>query len=167
MTLRYFLMMAACLSCLGCQAADPSNPEDPATSSAGDPPATQAQAQSPAGSTVVYAYYFHQTYRCLSCELMETTAAREIEEHFARQMQDGQMVWMPVNIDTPAGKVFRQQFNVVGSALVLARMENDVCKESRKLDDLWGLLDRPDAFSKYLVDEINACLSAAQGKMKP
>ncbi len=161
MTIRCFLMMAACLSCLGCRAANPSNPED-AASSAGDLPATQAQAQSPAGSTVVYAYYFHQTYRCLSCELMETTAAREIEEHFARQMQDGQVVWMPVNIDTPAGKVFRQQFNVQGSALVLARMENDVCKESKKLDGLWGQLERPDAFSKYLTDEVNAFLIAAR-----
>ena len=120
MTIRCFLMVTACLSCLGCHAADPSNPKD-TTSSAGDPPAARAQAQSAAGSTVVYAYYFHQTYRCLSSELMETTAAREIEEHFARQLQDGQVVWMPVNIDTPAGKVFRQQFNVQGSALVLAR----------------------------------------------
>jgi len=95
---------------------------------------------------------------------MEETAAREIQEHFARQILDGQVVWMSVNIDEPTGKVLRQQFNVRGSELVLARMENGVCKESKKLDELSGLLDRPDAFSEYLVDEINACLSPAQGR---
>jgi hypothetical protein len=165
MAIRYLFMTAACLSCLGCRAADRSNPRDPATLSAGDPPAARAQAQSTVGSTVVYAYYFHQTYRCLSCELMETTAAREIEEHFAPQIQDGQVVWMPVNIDKPEGKAFRQQFDVQGSALVLARMENGICKSSKKLDELWRLLNRPDGFSKYLVDEVNAYLIA--GKMKP
>ena len=163
MAIRCLLMIVACLSCLGCRAADPSNPQDPA-SSAGDPSATRAQAQSSAASTVVYAYYFHQTFRCLSCQSMEETAAREIQEHFARQIQDGQVVWMSVNIDEPTGKVLRQQFNVRGSELVLARMENGVCKESKKLDELSGLLDRPDAFSEYLVDEINACLSPAQGR---
>jgi hypothetical protein len=162
MTIRCFLIMAACLSCLGCRAANPSNPQDPA-SSAGDPPAAGAQAQCPAGSTVVYAYYFHQTFRCLSCQMMEETAAHAIEEHFAQQIQAGQVVWMPVNIDEPAGKVLRQQFDVRGSDLVLARMENGVCKESKKLDELWGLMDRPDAFSKHLVDEINACLSSSRG----
>ncbi len=95
---------------------------------------------------------------------MEETAAREIQEHFARQIQDGQVVWMPVNIDKPEGKAFRQQFDVQGSSLVLARMENGVCRKSKKLDELWRLLDRPEAFSKYLVDEVNAFLSPTPGR---
>ncbi len=162
MTIRCFLIMAACLSCLGCQAANPSNPKDPA-SSAGSLPATAVQAKPAVASTVVYAYYFHQTFRCLSCQMTEEMAARAIEEHFAQPMQAGQVVWMPVNIDKPEGKVLRQQFSVQASDLVLARRENGVCKKSKKLDELAGLVDRPDAFSKYLVDEIVAYLSSAQG----
>ena len=138
MTIRCFLMMVACLSCLGCRAANPSNPQDPA-SSAVDPPAAALRSNPPPANTVVYAYYFRQTFRCVSCQSMEEMAARAIEEHFAQQIQDGQVVWMPVNIDKPAGKVLRQQFNVRASELVLARMENGVCKESKKLDELWGL----------------------------
>ncbi|MCX5644992.1 MAG: nitrophenyl compound nitroreductase subunit ArsF family protein [Phycisphaerae bacterium] len=163
MAIRCFLLIAACLSCLGCRAADPSNPKDP-VSSANDSPAAGTQTQSAAGSTVVYAYYFHQTFRCLSCQLMEETAARAIQENFAQPIQAGQVVWMPVNIDKPEGKVLRQQFHVRASELVLARRENGVCKESKKLDELSRLVDRPDAFSKYLVDEVNACLGAAGGR---
>jgi len=163
MAIRCFLIAAACLSCLGCRTAAPSNSEDPA-SSASDPPATRAQAQSAASNTVVYAYYFHQTFRCLSCQSMEEAAARAIQEHFAQPIQAGLVVWMPVNIDKPEGKILRQQFNVRASELVLARMENGVCRESRKLDELSGLTDRPDALSKYLVDEIVAYLSPAQGR---
>ncbi len=154
MTIRGFLILAACLSCLGCRAADPSNPKGPA-SGAGDPPTAGAK-------TVVYAYYFHQTFRCLSCQMTEEMAARAIEEHFAQPIQAGLVVWMPVNIDKPEGKALRQQFNAQATDFVLARMENGVCKKSKKLDELAGLVDRPEAFSKYLVEEIGTCLVRAQ-----
>jgi hypothetical protein len=160
MTIRCLLMIVACVSCLGCRAAHPSNPQDPAAL-AGDPPTAAAQVPSAGGNTVVYAYYFHQTYRCLSCQMLEETAAGVIQEHFAQPIQAGQVVWMPVNIDKPDGKTLRQQFNGQASDLVLVRMENGVCKESKKLDESSGLVDRPDAFAKYLIDEVSACLGGS------
>jgi hypothetical protein len=159
MAIRGFLIMAACLSCLGCQAAGPSSPKD-AAASAGAPPVAGAK-------TVVYAYYFHQTFRCLSCQMTEEMAARTIQEHFAQPIQAGQVVWMPVNMDKPEGKTLRQQFNQLNvrtSDLVLARMENGVCQRSKKLDELSGLTDRPDAFTKCLVEEVSACLGATQSR---
>ncbi len=161
MTIRGFLMLAACLFCLGCRGADPSHPKG-RVSTAGDPPAAGAQAS--AAKTVVYAYYFHQTFRCLSCQMTEDMAARTIEEHFAQPIQAGLVVWVPVNIDNPEGKVLRQQFNVQATDFVLARLEDGVCKESKKLDELAGLTDRADTFSKYLVDQIGAYLSPVQSR---
>jgi hypothetical protein len=158
MTIRGFLVLAACLSCLGGQAASSTDSQDPAPT-ADDPPPARALVQSAAGDSVVYAYYFHQTFRCFTCQSMEEMAARTIQEHFAPQVQAGRVVWMPVNIDKPEGKVLRQQFDARATDLVLAHMEGNVCKESRKLEELAGFLDRPDAFSKYLVDQISAYLS--------
>lgn len=155
MTVRGFLLMAACLSCLSCRPADTSDSQDSA-------PATDAQPA--AAQTVVYAYYFHQTFRCMSCEMMEETAARAIEEHFGPRIETGQLVWMLVNIDKPEGKVLRRQFDAQATDLVLARVQNGVCKEFKKLDELARLTDRPDAFSQHLVDQINAYLSPVQGR---
>ncbi len=163
MVVRGFLVVAASLSCLGCQAGDRSNPKGSALT-AGDPPTARAQIESPAANTVVYAYYFHQTFRCFTCQSMEEMAAQAIQEHFGGQIQAGQVVWMPVNIDKPEGQVLRQHFNVRSSELVLARMEGNVCRESKRLDELSGLSSRPDAFSKYLVDQISAYLSPVQSK---
>jgi hypothetical protein len=162
MAIRCFFLMAACLSWLGCRAVSPSNPEGPAPS-AGAPSTSGAQVPSSAGRTVVYVYYFHQTFRCLSCQSMEEAAGRVIQEHFAQPLQVGRVVWMPVNIDKPEGKVLQQEFQVRASELVLARLEEGVCKESQKLEELSGLMDRPDAFSKYLIDGVSACLAAAGG----
>jgi len=163
MTIRCFLMVAACLSCLGCRAVAPSNPEN-TTSSARDPQTTRVQAQSAAEPAVVYAYYFHRTFRCYSCLTMEAAADEVMKEHFAQQMQNGQVVWMPANIEDPATESLQKQLNVQGTGLVLARMENGTYKDAKALDELSGLTDRPDALSKYLVDEIVAYLSPAQGR---
>lgn len=162
MTIRCLLVMAACFSCLGCQAANPSSPAGD-TSSAGDPPA-HVQAPSTAGSPVVYAYYFHRTFRCYSCSAMEVAILDVMNEHFAGQMQDGRVVWTPVNIEDPTTKRLQQQLEVRSNGLVLARMENGVYKDSKRMDELWGLKDSPEAFSEYLVGEINARLGLVQGR---
>ncbi len=163
MTIRCLLIVTTCLSCLGCHTASSTNFKDPAPA-AGDPPAAPARVESAAVNTVVYAYYFHQTFRCFTCQSLEETAARAIQENFAAQVQAGQVVWRPVNIDKPEGKVLRAQFNARATDLVLARMEDGVCKESKKLDELSGLSGRPDAVSKYLVEQIGAYLSPVQSK---
>jgi hypothetical protein len=161
MTIRYFLVTAACLSCLGCQATTPSNLKNSA-STADDPPAADAMAPSATANTVVCAYYFHQTFRCARCEWVEEQAARAIQENFAQPVQKGQVVWRPVNIDKPEGKALQARFNGQANDLVLARMEGSVCRQSKKLDQLWTLSVRPEAMSQYLVDEISAYLSPVQ-----
>ncbi len=110
------------------------------------------------------AYYFHRTFRCYSCSAMEAAILDVMNEHFAGQMQDGQVVWTPVNIEDPTTKPLQQQLEVRSNGLVLARMENGVYKDSKRMDELWGLKDSPEAFSEYLVDEINARLSPVQGR---
>jgi hypothetical protein len=162
MAIRCVLITVACLSCLGCRAAAPVGREDPA-SLADDPAATRVGAETAARDGVVVAYYFHKTFRCISCLSMETMAVHAIEGHFAQQVQDGRVVWTPVNIEDPTTKALQQQLEVRGNGLVLVRMENGVYRESKRLDELWGLLDHSDAFSKYLVDQINAYLSSVQG----
>ncbi|MEN6576356.1 MAG: nitrophenyl compound nitroreductase subunit ArsF family protein [Phycisphaerales bacterium] len=127
--------------------------------SADDPQAARVGTDPAAQDGVVFAYYFHRTFRCYSCSAMEVAAVDVMEEHFARQMEDGQVVWTLVNIEDPTTTALQQQLEVRGNGLVLARMENGVYKDSKRLDELWGLMDRPDAFSKYLVDEVNARLS--------
>lgn len=163
MATRWVLMVAACLSCLGCQATDSSNSRN-ATSSAGDSPDAIAQAPSAAATPVVVAYYFHRTFRCYSCSALEVAILDVMNEHFARQIQDGQVVWTPVNIEDPTTQPLQQQLEVRSNGLVLARMENGVCKDSKRMDELWGLKDRPEAFSQVLVDEIKACLGPVQSR---
>lgn len=162
MTTRCVLIVA-CLSCLGCRASAPSDHggaalsvDTPAAASAPGGPATQG--------AVVVAYYFHRTFRCYSCSALEVAILDVMNEHFARQIQDGQVVWMPVNIEDPTTQPLQQQLEVRSNGLVLARVENGVRKDSKRMDELWGLKDQPEVFSQVLVDEIHSRLSPAQGR---
>jgi hypothetical protein len=96
--------------------------------------------------------------------MMEDLAAQTMEQHFVQQTQKGRVVWMTVNIDEPEGKALGQPFNARGSELVVARMEDGVCKDSKRLDEIWGLKDQPEVFSQVLVDEIKARLTPVQSR---
>ena len=163
MTTRYFLATILCLSSLGCRTVD-SPPRQDSASSAEESPALHSRAEPMAGEIVVFAYYFHRSFRCYSCLALETNAERAIREHFARQRQNGQVVWMPVNDEDPATRALQQQFDVRSNGVVLARMENGMCTDSKRMDELWGLLNRPEVFSQYLVDEIHTRLTPVQGR---
>jgi len=163
MAIRHVLVTAVCLACLGCRTSVPSDQGDSA--SAVDPQAdTPAAADAVRQDRVLIAYYFHRTFRCYSCSAMEVAILDVMNEHFARQMQDGQVVWTPVNIEDPTTQPLQQQLEVRSNGLVLARTENGVYKDSKRMDELWGLKDNPEAFSEYLVDEINARLTSTHSK---
>lgn len=161
MAIRCSLLVIAVLSCLGCQAVDLSDRGDSA-SSVDDSPATQVGTEPVAQGTVL-AYYFHRTFRCYSCSAMEAAILDVMNEHFARQMEDGQVVWIPVNLEDPQTEALRQQLEVRSNGLVLVRMENGAYKDSKRMDELWGLKDRPDAFAEYLIREVDARLQPGQG----
>lgn len=155
MVCRCVLIIVACLSCLGCRATGPSG---------NWPAAVPVAGESAAQNRVVVAYYFHRTSRCYSCSAMEAAILDVMNEHFVRQMQEGRVVWTPVNIEDPATKPLQQKLAVRSNGLVLARMENGVYRDSKKLDELWGLKDRPEVFSQLLVDEIEARLTPVQSR---
>ncbi|HNU30286.1 MAG TPA: nitrophenyl compound nitroreductase subunit ArsF family protein [Sedimentisphaerales bacterium] len=130
----------------------------------GDPPTAAVLTEPASRTSIVYVYYFHRTFRCISCQMMEDLAAQTMEQHFVQQTQKGRVVWMTVNIDEPEGKALGQPFNARGSELVVARMEDGVCKDSKRLDEIWGLKDQPEVFSQVLVDEIKARLTPVQSR---
>lgn len=104
---------------------------------------------------MVVVYYFHRTARCFTCRAIEANAGRVIQEHFSRQITDGSLIWMPVNLDEPVGKDLETQFNISMNTLLVAKMNGAHPTEYKKLDKVWQLVNNPEEFSKYVVNEIN------------
>lgn len=109
-------------------------------------------------STVI-AYYFHRTIRCVACITVEVTAAAVIENSFQRQIADGRLIWMRINLDDEGGEEYGRQFEVSGSALVIAKAGDGNQPCHKQLTKVWELLSKPQALSEYIENEINEYLS--------
>lgn len=68
-----------------------------------------------------------------------------------------------MHIEDPQTETLRQQLEVRSNGLVLVRMENGAFRDAKRMDELWGLKDRPDAFAEYLIREVEARPQPGQG----
>ncbi|MBL7153365.1 MAG: hypothetical protein ISS79_06585 [Phycisphaerae bacterium] len=107
----------------------------------------------------VIAYYFHRTVRCIACITIESIAAEVIEGNFQQQLADGRLIWMRINLDDEGSRQYEEQFEVSGSALVVAKMDDRNGMQYKKLTKVWELLSDPDALSKYVENEIDEYLN--------
>ena len=107
----------------------------------------------------VIAYYFHPTIRCIACITVESIAAETIEEAFREQLADGRLVWMRINIDEKHSEDYKKQFELLGSSLVIAKLDDGNNMQYKKLTKVWELLSQPQALSEYIKNEINEYLS--------
>ena len=106
----------------------------------------------------IIAYYFHRTMRCPSCIAIEANAADAIENNFKEQLANERLVWLPVNLGNSGGEAFEKEFDITISTLVLAKIQNGKYTEYKKLEKVWELLGDTEAFSQYIVNEINKYL---------
>jgi len=109
-------------------------------------------------STVI-AYYFHRTIRCVACITIEVSAAAVIENSFQRQIADGRLMWMRINLDEEGGEEYERQFEVSGSALVIAQAGDGNQLRHKTLTKVWELLSKPQALSEYIEGEIKEYLN--------
>jgi hypothetical protein len=104
-------------------------------------------------------YYFHRTARCPTCITIELNAHQVIQDHFQKQITNGRLMWMPINLDEPGGEEFKKKFDVGFSSLVVAKILDGNRIEYKKLNEVWTLLRDQEGFSKYVTDEINKFLN--------
>lgn len=105
--------------------------------------------------TMVIAYYFHTTYRCVSCKKIEAYSREAIESGFAEQLKNGTLQFLSVNIDESENKRFVKDYQLYTKSLVICDMENGKQKEWKNLTKVWQLIRNKDEFVKYVQDEIN------------
>jgi hypothetical protein len=87
--------------------------------------------------------------------------AREVvETDFAEALAGGRIEWREV--DFQERDDLAQRYDVASSCVVIADVRDGVEADFRRLDDVWTLSDRPDAFAEYVAGAIRAYLDAPQ-----
>ncbi len=101
----------------------------------------------------VVAYYFHTTQRCVTCRMIETFAHEAIETGFADDLEDGRLVWLPVNVQEPDNEQFIQDYQLTSKAVVLVEMAGEEQTRWKNLDQVWFLVRDKKAFQAYIQKE--------------
>ncbi len=106
----------------------------------------------------VIAYYFHTTYRCVSCKKIEAYSKEAIESGFDEELADGTMEFYSLNTDEDENKHFRVDYQLYTKSLIICDMKDGKLVAWKNLDKVWQLIRNKDEFMKYVQDEINAYL---------
>lgn len=109
----------------------------------------------------VIAYYFHGYKRCQTCLRIEATAKEVIETGYPHQIEDGSLIWKPVNFEAPENAHFADDFHLVVSSLVLVEYRNGKAVQWKNLEDVWDLIGLDDQFKSYIQSEIANMLDDA------
>jgi len=124
---------------------------------------TKAQTESEAaqaadsGASVVVAYYFHGTRRCVTCKKLEAYSKEAIEAGFAEQLESGAIQWKPVNVDEEGNEHFTKDYQLYTKSVILSEMRGDKEVKWKNLDKIWTLVrGDKEAYLKYIQDEVTA-----------
>ena len=120
-----------------------------------------AQARPQAASPKVIAYYFHTTYRCMTCRRIEAYSREAIEQEFAQALKDGKLDFRLVNVEESANRHFVRDYQLFTKSLILVKMKDGKQSEWKNLRRVWELVNRRGAFLRYVQDEVRAYLEAS------
>ena len=124
-------------------------------------PLPLAVAESPgaAGESRVVVYYLHSTFRCMTCNLIESTTEELIRTEFAEAVKAGRLEWKPV--DYLQNEFLADRYNVSGNLIVVARFKDGREAAARRLERVMELVHDREAFLRYVRQAIEESLKEA------
>jgi hypothetical protein len=131
------------------------------TTSRPDGSMTPAGGMGVASGRGVIVYYFSGKVRCSSCRKIEALSRKAVEGGFAREMADGRLRFVAVNVDEPLNRHFVDEYRLDSSALVVVDVRNGKPAAWRNLRDVWTLLDDEPRFLEYVRGNVAPGLSGA------
>lgn len=101
----------------------------------------------------VVAYYFHGTYRCITCRTIERYSKEAIERYFAQELKNGTLEFKPINVEEPENRHYIQDYQLFTRSLVLVRYKDDEQQEWKNLSEVWSYVRDKDKFYQYVKEE--------------
>jgi hypothetical protein len=107
---------------------------------------------------LVRVYYFRTTTRCVSCKKIEAFTDEAIRSAFAREIEDGRMIFKVVNVEEPGNGHFIQDYKLATKSVVVVDLVNGGQVRWKNLARIWELLNDQPVFVRYVQDEVRQYL---------
>ncbi|GEM_PF-453402 len=113
---------------------------------------------------LVKIFYMHATFRCVTCNSIESRAKLLVERDFADAWTSKKILWEEINFQE--NEALAKKFDVVASCIVVSVVQGDEILEFNRLDDVWPLLEKPAEFDIYVADAVKKALGKINGDNK-
>ncbi len=117
-----------------------------------------ALAEENALSTRATVFYFHTTFRCYSCSMIENYTKEAIEKNFKDELEEGSLSFQEVNMDDKDNQKYVRQYQLYNKAVVLSLIKEGKEVKFKNLDKIWQLVRNKQGFMDYVADEIRSLL---------
>lgn len=117
-------------------------------------PTTVAATQPTDGQDVLYVIYFHRTQRCSGCIYAEDGITWTIDTYFADEVDDGELIFMSIDLQDQANKALVEKYGAYTSQLFMNKVTNGV-EEIEQITSVWFYLGNNQAFADAVKAEID------------
>lgn len=141
------------------EAAGPDDPVQGGQTVAGDSEtASDLQPRDDLPGDGVVVYYFHGRQRCHTCNKMEALAEETLRGEFADDLHAGEVVFRTVNVQTPEGSHFVQDFQLRSAGVVMVERQGGQDQRWRRLDEVWTKVRDEAEYKGYIAANLSECL---------
>ncbi|MFH1506958.1 MAG: nitrophenyl compound nitroreductase subunit ArsF family protein [Candidatus Omnitrophota bacterium] len=110
----------------------------------------------------VAVYYFHGTFRCSLCTMMEKYFREAVETNFKDVFTSGKLEFKTVNVEGRGNEHFVHDYQLYTKSLILSLVKDGKEVKSKNLDKIWEHVRNKQKFIDYVVGEINRFLKDVQ-----
>ncbi|MFH0732611.1 MAG: nitrophenyl compound nitroreductase subunit ArsF family protein [Candidatus Omnitrophota bacterium] len=110
----------------------------------------------------IIAYYFHGSFRCITCTSMEKYSREAIETNFKDALESGKLEFKSVNVEEPDNEHYADDYQLYTKTLILSLVKNGEEIKSKNLDKIWEYARNKQKFISYVAEELNNFLKEAQ-----
>jgi hypothetical protein len=110
----------------------------------------------------VIAYYFHGTFRCYSCTMIEGYSREAIESNFKEALASGKLEFKAVNVEERDNRHFIDDYQLYTKSLILSLVKDGKEIKSKNLTKIWEYARNKQRFFDYVTEEVSNFLKEAQ-----
>lgn len=137
-----------------CQSSEPAKKEAKTDSAK-----TAATAKAPKSEQKkIVVYYFHTTFRCKSCNMIEAYTKEAVETGFAEEIKNGSIEMKVINIEEAGNEHFAQDYKLYTKSVIVSDVKEGKEAAWKNLDKVWTLLGDQNKFREYIQTEIRTSL---------
>jgi hypothetical protein len=121
--------------------------------------AAEADTAAMDAATTATVYYFHTTFRCRTCNLMESLTKEAVEEDFSQQMESGRVVFKAVNVDEKQNRHFVKRYKLHTKSVIVSTSDGEREKDWKNLDQIWTKVrGAHEGFKQYISNGVREAL---------